>query len=139
MGYYIRVVGEITHPTTGVRFTEHHGSVTTTCGFLEIVLYYKYRVEKRSQLYIVHSTFYSILNTKTNESNSQVIARMEQAFINNIENADSVTNSNVIDNEMKKLILKRGKQIFSRKTVNTKEFLTYVDQIAAQLELVQSV
>ena len=76
------------------------------------------------------------MNTKTNESNSQVIARMEQAYINNIENADSVTNSNVIDNEMRKLILKRGKQIFNRTTISTKEFLAYVDQIAGQLQLI---
>ena len=76
------------------------------------------------------------MNTKTNETNQQVIDRMETAYVNNIENVGSVSDTNVIDGEMRKLILKRGKQIFNRTTVSTSDFLKYVDQIAAQLQLV---
>ena len=72
------------------------------------------------------------MNTKTNETNQQVIDRMANAF-DNIGKVDE--NTSVVDGEMRKLILKRGKQIFDRKTVTTKEFLAYVDQIANQLQL----
>ena len=76
------------------------------------------------------------MNIKTGETNQQVIDRIEAAYIKNVENANAVDN-NVLDGEMRKLILKRGKQIFARKTVSTKEFLQYVDNTAKQLVALQ--
>lgn len=76
------------------------------------------------------------MNIKTGETNQQVIDRIEAAYIKNVENAGAVDN-NVLDGEMRKLILKRGKQIFARKTVSTKEFLQYVDNTAKQLVALQ--
>ena len=70
------------------------------------------------------------MNTKTQETNQQVIDRMANAY-DNIGVVEE--NTSVLDGEMRKLILKRGKQIFARKTVNTKEFLAYVDATAQQL------
>ena len=71
-----------------------------------------------------------VMNTKTQETNQQVIARMSNAF-DNVGNVEE--NSSVLDGEMRKLILKRGKQVFARKTISTKEFLAYVDNTVAQL------
>ena len=70
------------------------------------------------------------MNTKTQETNQQVIDRMANAY-DNIGVVEE--NTSVLDGEMRKLILKRGKQIFARKTVNTKEFLAYVDATVTQL------
>jgi len=74
------------------------------------------------------------MNTKTQETNAQVIARMQNAF-DNIGVVEE--NTSVLDGEMRKLILKRGKQVFARKTISTKEFLQYVDNTVAQLTKLQ--
>ena len=79
------------------------------------------------------------MNIKTQETNQQVIDRMENGYVNNIENVESGVNTSVVDSEMRKVILKKGKQIFNRKTVDTKDFITYVDQVANQLIALQSV
>ena len=79
------------------------------------------------------------MNIKTQETNQQVIDRMENGYVNNIENVESGVNTSVVDSEMRKVILKKGKQIFNRKTVDTKSFITYVDQVANQLIALQSV
>ena len=79
------------------------------------------------------------MNIKTQETNQQVIDRMENGYVNNIENVESGVNTSVIDPEMRKVILKKGKQIFNRKTVDTKSFITYVDSVANSLIALQSV
>ena len=71
------------------------------------------------------------MNIKTQETNQQVIARMENGYVNNIENVE--VNNSPISYEMRKVILKKGKQIFNRKTVDSKLFMNYVDSVANSL------
>lgn len=68
------------------------------------------------------------MNIKTNETNQEVINRMEAAFevINNPVEVDV----NAITKEERKLILTRINQIANRKNTTTQDVLNYVDQIA---------
>ena len=68
------------------------------------------------------------MNVKTNETNQDVMNRMEAAFevISNPVEVDV----NAISKEERKLILTRINQIANRKNTTTQDVLNYIDQIA---------
>ena len=78
------------------------------------------------------------MNTKTQETNQQVIDRIENAYVNNIENADKVDTS-VISPEERKVIISQINKVRNRKYTTGTDLVNYISYLADSLKLLQTV
>ena len=78
------------------------------------------------------------MNNKTQETNQQVIDRMEVAFVNNIENVD-VLDTSVISPEERKVIINQINKVRNRKYTTGTDLVNYISYLADSLKLLQTV
>tara|TARA_A100001011_G_scaffold100019_1_gene105385 strand:- start:269 stop:505 length:237 start_codon:yes stop_codon:yes gene_type:complete len=78
------------------------------------------------------------MNNKTQETNQQVIDRMEVAFVNNIENVD-VLDTSVISPEERKVIINQINKVRNRKYTTGTDLVNYISHLADSLKLLQTV
>ena len=78
------------------------------------------------------------MNTKTQETNQEVITRMETGYVNNIENVDSLGESNISPEE-RKVIINQINKVRNRKFTTGKDLVNYISHLANQLVILQSV
>jgi hypothetical protein len=74
------------------------------------------------------------MNIKTKETNQQVIKRMENGFVNNIENEKKNVESGITKEE-RKLILNKINKVVSYKNTTGEDIINYVDQISTGLKM----
>ena len=78
------------------------------------------------------------MNNKTQETNQQVIDRMEVAFVNNIENVD-VLDTSVISPEERKVIINQINKVRNRKYTTGQDLVNYISHLANQLVILQTI
>ena len=78
------------------------------------------------------------MNTKTQETNQEVITRMETGYVNNIENVDSLGESNISPEE-RKVIISQINKVRNRKYTTGQDLVNYISHLANQLVILQTI
>ncbi len=78
------------------------------------------------------------MNTKTQETNQEVITRMETGYVNNIENVDSLSESNISPEE-RKVIISQINKVRNRKYTTGQDLVNYISHLANQLVILQTI